>query len=249
MPRRCPVCKSKEWHKQPSSGLLICSEGHALQNYRNETSERNPGPHAMRQRHMRNLKNRGQIIHENESVYYGPQARYLYFEALQLILRMQISFLIKEWNLPAEFELICRDLWSLHLNTLQRPPQPEPHLSRQGDLSSHDSGARAKQTVDSSSESEEANIMKTRALENELEQLFEDMSETDLFDHDNSDADLNDLELNDTATVRRHVRNTLEVPAGNIAILILGCWTLRMPVMYIDFIRIYTDFTERTGIA
>lgn len=38
-------------------------------------------------------------------VYYGPQARYLYFEVLQLILRMQISFLTKEWNLPAEFEV------------------------------------------------------------------------------------------------------------------------------------------------
>lgn len=29
--RRCPICGSKQWHKEPSSGLITCSEGHVLQ--------------------------------------------------------------------------------------------------------------------------------------------------------------------------------------------------------------------------
>lgn len=29
--RKCPVCGSKQWHKEPSSGLVTCSEGHVLQ--------------------------------------------------------------------------------------------------------------------------------------------------------------------------------------------------------------------------
>lgn len=29
--QRCPVCRSKQWHKEPSSGLIACSEGHILQ--------------------------------------------------------------------------------------------------------------------------------------------------------------------------------------------------------------------------
>ena len=28
--RRCPVCKSRQWRKEPSSGVITCSEGHVL---------------------------------------------------------------------------------------------------------------------------------------------------------------------------------------------------------------------------
>jgi hypothetical protein len=29
--RKCTVCGSKRWHKEPASGLVACSEGHVLQ--------------------------------------------------------------------------------------------------------------------------------------------------------------------------------------------------------------------------
>jgi len=69
--RRCPVCRSKQWHKEPSSGLIACSEGHILQvsslrlphkagltpctqNYRNEAAEADDlGPHALRRRALK----------------------------------------------------------------------------------------------------------------------------------------------------------------------------------------------------
>ena len=41
----------------------------------------------------------------------------------------------------------------------------------------------------------------------------------------------------------RKPRNTYELPAGNIAVLMMACWTMRLPVMYKDFIR-YVDFED-----
>jgi RNA polymerase I-specific transcription initiation factor RRN7 len=36
---------------------------------------------------------------------------------------------------------------------------------------------------------------------------------------------------------KRKRRGTYDFPANNIAILMLACWTLRIPVLYMDFIR------------
>ena len=36
--RKCPVCGSRQWHKEPSSGLVTCSEGHVLQVCRRDRS-------------------------------------------------------------------------------------------------------------------------------------------------------------------------------------------------------------------
>ena len=29
--RKCNVCGSQQWHKEPATGLVVCSEGHVLQ--------------------------------------------------------------------------------------------------------------------------------------------------------------------------------------------------------------------------
>ena len=67
---RCPICLSKRWRKDPTSGLIVCSEGHVFevcplacarapnideaQNYRNETTERDEAPsHAIKKRAIR----------------------------------------------------------------------------------------------------------------------------------------------------------------------------------------------------
>ena len=28
--RKCNVCGSQQWHKEPATGLVVCSEGHVL---------------------------------------------------------------------------------------------------------------------------------------------------------------------------------------------------------------------------
>lgn len=45
----------------------------------------------------------------------GNAARELYLECLQLMLRKQITWLIREWNLPMELEIVARDFWDLRV--------------------------------------------------------------------------------------------------------------------------------------
>ncbi|KAF9076732.1 hypothetical protein BDP27DRAFT_1283456 [Rhodocollybia butyracea] len=126
--RRCPVCGSKQWHKEPSSGLIACSEGHILQSYRNETNEaEDVGNHMMRKRDLKsNRKKKERKSGTNPQLYHGSRGRYLYFQCQQLILRKQIAALTKLWDLSKEFEMVCRDLWALHLSLLPDPPPSEP---------------------------------------------------------------------------------------------------------------------------
>ena len=35
----------------------------------------------------------------------------------------------------------------------------------------------------------------------------------------------------------REAQREYDAPAGNIAVLVLACWTIRLPVMYMDFVR------------
>lgn len=45
------------------------------------------------------------LILARVEVYHGERARYLYFQCLQVLLRMQIETLVELWRLPAEFEV------------------------------------------------------------------------------------------------------------------------------------------------
>ncbi|KAF5321093.1 hypothetical protein D9619_000779 [Psilocybe cf. subviscida] len=106
--RRCATCGSRQWHKEPSSGLVACSEGHILQDYRNETTEiTEAGPHAMKKRTIKSKKKQdgGMRRAGNPKLYHGARARYHYFLCLQFILRRQVATLIRLWKLPGEFEV------------------------------------------------------------------------------------------------------------------------------------------------
>ena len=161
--RRCPICRSKKWRKEPHSGIITCSEGHVLQvrstpsrrytlvmglcltfflftffryplgqDYRNETNETTEfGPHALHKRTLksiRSVKERSSKVNPIcelsfefimkvhtyllfidggvcVTVYHGERARFLYFQCLQVILRMQIKKLSELWKLPPEFEV------------------------------------------------------------------------------------------------------------------------------------------------
>lgn len=75
---RCPICLSRRWRKDPTSGLIVCSEGHVFevhlcphatccsihmneaQNYRNETNERDEQlNHALKKRTIKARKSVG----------------------------------------------------------------------------------------------------------------------------------------------------------------------------------------------
>ncbi|KAE9389637.1 hypothetical protein BT96DRAFT_866263, partial [Gymnopus androsaceus JB14] len=281
--RRCPVCGSKQWHKEPSSGLIACSEGHILQNYRNETNEaEDVGNHMMKKRALKsNRQKKERKSRVNHKLYHGSRGRYLYFQCQQLILRKQIAALTRLWNLPKEFEMACRDLWALHLSLLSDPPPSEPFFDPSPARSStlkqehgrshsrtrtktrpHSPETRPNSPLpsdspsSSSSSSEEADsenqidsdeaeeggdedggkdTRKEEEEDPELAELMRENSESE--DDDDEEDELDDSGKNSKGAQesrRKRGHSAYEGPANNLAVLMVACWMLRIPVMYRD---------------
>ncbi|KAI0677598.1 hypothetical protein C8Q78DRAFT_960540 [Trametes maxima] len=261
--RKCPVCGSKQWHKEPSSGLVTCSEGHVLQNYRNETREVTElGPHAVRKRNLKSgRKKKERQSKADPKVYHGERARFHYFQCLQVILRMQVEALTRLWELPPEFEFVCRDVWALNLSLLPNPPSPEPFLHTQDDLGEGPSspvnppakrtpspgpdgdetekeeaagGNESGESSESSTGSESESDGSTH--DSELDELMRENSEESSSSEDEGE---NTPKRKPVARAPRKKRTfgQHDVPACTISCLVLACWTLRLPVMYMDFVR------------
>ncbi|OJT03792.1 RNA polymerase I-specific transcription initiation factor rrn7 [Trametes pubescens] len=255
--RKCHVCGSKQWHKEPTSGIVTCSEGHVLQNYRTETHEVTElGPHAVRKRTLKSgRKKKERQSKADPKLYHGERARFHYFQCLQVLFRMQISALIRLWELPPEFELICRDIWALNLALLPNPPTPEPLLHAL-DGSEQDHASKASSSPRPSPEADEQNEREERADgsdadqsssssgsssvsesdDEELEELMRENSETP---SDDDDEPTSTPRPRPTAR-RPRKRRTFghyDTPASTVSCLVVACWTLRLPVMYVDFVR------------
>ncbi|KAI0650789.1 hypothetical protein C8Q79DRAFT_1007021 [Trametes meyenii] len=264
--RKCPVCGSKQWHKEPSSGLVTCSEGHVLQNYRNETREVTElGPHAVRKRNLKSgRKKKERQSKADPKVYHGERARFHYFQCLQVILRMQVAALTRLWELPPEFEFVCRDVWALHLSLLPNPPTPEPLLHAQdglgegsspppspsskgapspevnGDETDKEGGGDEEQSSDSSSSSESESDDSTH--DSELDELMRENSEESSSSEEEGAEDASKRKPVARAPRKKRTFGLYDVPACTISCLVLACWTLRLPVMYMDFVRLIESY-------
>ncbi|PCH41046.1 hypothetical protein WOLCODRAFT_118149 [Wolfiporia cocos MD-104 SS10] len=238
--RRCPVCGSRRWRKSATSGLITCSEGHVLQNYRVETTEVDEfGPHARIKRKLHKQSKKKEHSGANPNLYYGERGRYHYFQCLQLILRMQVAALTKAWGLPPQFETVCRDVWTLHLSLLPNPPPAEPLYfaeDRQDAKPAEDTLGLQKSSPPEDPESKDHAEDKQNDLGNEeddpeMAKLMRENSETPL----SSEDETTKVHL---YSRRKQLRKMYDTPASNIAVLMVACWTLRLPVMYMDFIRL-----------
>ncbi|KAI0771603.1 hypothetical protein BD413DRAFT_625029 [Trametes elegans] len=261
--RKCPVCGTKQWHKEPASGLITCSEGHVLQNYRNETREVTElGPHAVRKRNLKSgRKKKERQSKADPKLYHGERARFHYFQCMQVILRMQITALTQLWELPPEFELVCRDIWALHLALLPNPPSPEPLLHAQDGLGdeppstdttrpSHEVGEESDSektavgkddTSPSSSSSGSDSESSDPESDAELDELMRANSETPSSDEDELEGTPRPKPVARAAKKRRTF-GQYDVPAATVSCLVLACWTLRLPVMYMDFVRLVESY-------
>ncbi|KAF8591519.1 hypothetical protein K439DRAFT_1326822 [Ramaria rubella] len=241
--RCCAVCRSRDWHKEPASGLITCSEGHVLQNYRNETTETTElGPHALRKRTLKSGRAKQETLSKaNALSFHGPRARYHYFECLQLLLRKQVAALIREWKLPPEFEVVCRDVWALHLSLLPHPPSPEPYLHTLDNGGDNVSSVSSKSHDEDDPASSDSESDRKEDRETLLADLLREASQSES-DGDDDAADPNGKATGKATAPTPKVRNRYEVPAGNIAVLMLACWTMRLPVMYMDFIRLIQGY-------
>ncbi|KDR83659.1 hypothetical protein GALMADRAFT_56567 [Galerina marginata CBS 339.88] len=249
--RRCPTCGSKQWHKEPLSGLIACSEGHVLQNYRNETTEiTEVGPHAMKKRTLKSgRKKKGRGNHADPKLYHGARARYHYFLCLQLLLRKQIVALTKLWELPAEFEVICRDLWALNLALLPDPPPAEPYHHAQEDRDKALGSGSAKEGSDDEAGSEDEPDRETNEEHNSQDSDSDSDSELEALMRENSDISSSSDDDEDgvkpgAGGTKRKAKGRLlyESPMSTIAVLVVGCWTMRIPVLYRDFTRVIESY-------
>ncbi|KAF9055428.1 hypothetical protein BDZ89DRAFT_975877 [Hymenopellis radicata] len=230
--RRCPICRSRQWHKEPSSGLIACSEGHILQDYRNETVEAEAmGAHAVHKRTLKSGRKKkvdeSGIGRANPELYHGPRGTFLYYQCLQLILRKQIAALIRLWELPQEFELVCKDLWALNLTLLPEHPPPEPYYYVHGE------------SIDTVNAAKDEDGEKFSAPENS-EDAEDDPIVAALEADTSSDEEEASSDTSDPPNVDRRKRspdlNKYRSLASTIAVLALACWMLRIPIMYSDLI-------------
>ncbi|CAE6530924.1 unnamed protein product [Rhizoctonia solani] len=229
----CPICTSRKWRKAPGTGELICSEGHVLQGYRNETNEvADIGAHTVHRRQLRVGRHRRTAVDKgNPDVYYGPRARYLYYQCRQLILRHQIESLVGSWELPKEAKNICRTIWLLALDVLPQPPPAQPWLYTQTEDALERENSVQEQggfndehasTAENTDEPEglsddEADLEAQMNLE--IENLLREASETD------SNQDINKLDANKgQRAYNKKTRYTL------------------VPVIYSDFVNLINNY-------
>ncbi|KAI0686432.1 hypothetical protein BC835DRAFT_1288082 [Cytidiella melzeri] len=265
--RRCGVCGSKQWRKEPSSGFITCSEGHVLQNYRNETREVNElGPHTVRKRTLKSgRKKKERVSKADPKLYHGNRGRYHYFQCLQLVLRLQIKAVSEAWHLPSEFEIVCRDIWTLHLCLLPSPPPPEPYhhlVDQYGGKKDIRNSRQQEQSFDSIDEKEEVPETKDSdgqhdsgpdssssesdegELDDEMEKLLRENSEAS--SSDDGDEQLHTQPSAGSERGRskkgQDTNKGYDSPAANLAVLMVACWTMRVPVIYKDFIKLIESY-------
>ena len=93
---------------------------------------------------------------KKKKVYHGKRGRFLYFQCQQLVLCQQIIALIELWKVPPEYEasmssfplalplficigqILCRDIWALHLSLLPNPPPDHSEKGEESEGSSSD---------------------------------------------------------------------------------------------------------------
>ncbi|GAW07161.1 rexo1 protein [Lentinula edodes] len=260
------------WHKEPSSGFIACSEGHILQNYRNETNEaEDVGNHMMRKRTLKsNRKKKERQSKANPKLYHGALGRYLYFQCQQLILRKQISALITLWNMPKEFEvngvqrlmgsaskliarpspigtvLRCSSNTFFYTKLGKGPSSPLPSDSPSSSSSEHDVPGDAKDSDDD--DDQDSGVGGVGKKRSEEQEDSEDSEMAELMRENSESEDDDDSELNDADSKgqrrgeagekrRKRGHSAHEGPVNNLAVLVVACWTLRIPMMYSDIIR------------
>ena len=157
-------------------------------------------------------------------------------------------------------QIICRDLWALHLSLLPSPPPPEPLLHKQATHGHFNGGASKPADSKESKSSSSADDKKALGREeispgefnantpesddseedSEMDELLFLLSESSLSEDDRGNDDGKQPPVKLEAREQTFVRNG---PASNVALLMVACWTLRLPIIYMDLIR-FDDWLE-----
>lgn len=152
---------------------------------------------------------------------------------------------------------MCRDVWALHLALLPNPPPAEPYIhaleqygggpaspkrtsspehaadGRQSDDKDDDAGSEPSEPSSSSSSSDDE-----EEEDPEMEKLLRENSDASSSDDEETQETPNVAPTAKGKKRRRtQIHSAYDSPAGNLAVLMVACWILRVPMMYKDLIR------------
>lgn len=155
---------------------------------------------------------------------------------------------------------MCRDIWALHLSLLPDPPPAEPYHHAQENRTEGQPGraflepTTTKEESNLPSESEDSDdstgsVAGDKAGKSEVEKDDEEDDEEEdpeleALMRENSELSSSSSEDDKASPVdnprkkgKKKGRSSVESPVSTIAVLVVACWTLRIPVMLRDFTR------------
>lgn len=156
--------------------------------------------------------------------------------------------------------MVCRDLWALHLSLLREPPPPNPYPSAEEEKLEED------EPVDDEDADPTASTLKReKSATPPPEDPFHSSDDSDADDMDN-DPELDELLAENsasdssssdgedevdtramppqTAKSKHTGRHKYDRPLNTLAVIVLACWNLRVPILYRDLTRqvAFSDF-------
>ncbi|KAL4076065.1 hypothetical protein J3A83DRAFT_4357184 [Scleroderma citrinum] len=209
--RKCPTCGSKHWRKDFSSGMITCIEGHVLQSYRTESGDAED--YGMHTMKKRTLKS----TREKKGNVSRADPKLYHGERARFHYFQCLQVLFRK-QVAA---LIT--LWNL-------PPEFEVfcHWSARTSHQSPDHLQRFHRHFGDKSDADA-----------ELDALLQENSEVSSTNEDSSEEETPRIK-------KRHIKRSSLVdrynrPENTISVLVLACWTIRVPVVYMDFINAIED--------
>ncbi|KLU81425.1 hypothetical protein MAPG_00514 [Magnaporthiopsis poae ATCC 64411] len=108
----CEQCPSKRWYSE--DGRRYCDRGHEIEGFvergfEDEDAFGQTGHVARKEKEARERVSR---------TLSGNASRELYLHCLQLVLRKQLFWLVRDRGLPLELETVVRDLWALRTRNI-----------------------------------------------------------------------------------------------------------------------------------
>lgn len=150
---------------------------------------------------------------------------------------------------------MCRDIWSLHLSLLSSPVPAEPYYYAQeqgkdsqanmhSPIKQNEKAGNASEFRDSDEDEDRSDGGKSSSSSSSAHQTEEDPEMAELLrensasgsSDDGEEAQKGAAEKGATRKSKKRLRRD-ESPAGNIAVLVYACWSLRIPVTYSDFLK------------
>jgi RNA polymerase I-specific transcription initiation factor RRN7 len=151
-------------------------------------------------------------------------------------------------------QTICRDIWTIHLSLLPNPPPAEPYFHLQEtqcetqtniQKATIPNSKRTQTLPDEGKTSREEDEHGSSESSSEDEEDEEDPEMAQLLRENSASGSSDDdgvvdpaLKRSENSTRRAWKKGLLsryDSPASNVAVLMLACWTMRIPVICADF--------------